>query len=237
MEKQRPEQPQAFSDADWDQTPESVKTVVMSLLERVEKLESEVARLSAENALLKEQVKTNSQNSSQPPSQDPPKGFKAKEPKSKGRKRGGQPGHEGHGFKFYAPEDCERIEDYYPEFCEACGAALSGKDPAPYQIQQVELPPIQPVVVEHRFHQLSCPCCEALTRGWDETILNQSVYGERLSAVVGLLSGMGRQSHTQVQRLLSKIFKVELSTGSISRLRTELSEALKPSVEEAGVYG
>ena len=236
MEEKRPEPSLAVSDADWAQTPESVKALVMSLLERLEKLESEVSRLSAENALLKEQIKTNSQNSSLPPSQDKFKGFKARATNSKGRKRGGQPGHEGYGFKFYAPEDCERIENYYPEFCEACGTALSGEDPTPYRIQQVDLPPIEPVVVEHRFHQLSCPCCEAVTRGWDETVVNQSVYGERLSGVVGLLSGMGRQSHTQVQDILAEIFKVELSTGSISRLRTELSEALSASVEEAGVY-
>ncbi|NJR71593.1 MAG: hypothetical protein HC771_25650 [Synechococcales cyanobacterium CRU_2_2] len=52
---------------------------------------------------------------------------------------------------------------------------MSGKDPAPHRVQQVELPPLKPVVVEHRFHQLSCPCCEAKTRGWDETVLNQSL--------------------------------------------------------------
>jgi transposase len=236
MEEKRPDLPLPVSDADWAQTPASVKALVMSLLSRLEKLEGEVARLSAENALLNEQVKKTSQNSSLPPSQDKGKGFKAKAKDPKGRKRGGQPGHEGHRFKFYREEECERIEDYYPEFCEACGAALSGEDPAPHRVQQVELPPIKPVVVEHRFHQLSCPCCEARTRGWDETVLNQSRYGARLSAVVGLLSGVGRQSHAQVQGILDEIFNVELSTGSISRLRSELSEALSAGVEEAGTY-
>lgn len=236
MEEKRPELPLAVSEADWAQTPESVKALVMSLLLRVEKLEREVERLSAENALLTEQIKKNSQNSSKPPSEDKPKGFKAEGKDPSGRKRGGQPGHEGYGFKFYAPEECEQILDYYPEYCEACGAALSGEDPAPHRVQQVELPVMKPVVVEHRFHQLSCPCCEAVTRGWDEPVLNQSVYGERLSAVVGLLSGVGRQSHSQVQGILNEIFNVELCTGTINRLRSELSEALNESVEEAGDY-
>lgn len=236
MEEKRPERPLPVSDADWAQTPESVKALVMNLLSRLEKLESEVERLSAENALLKEQIKKNSENSSKPPSQDKPKGFKAETKDPKARKRGGQPGHEGYGFKFYAPEECEQILDYYPEYCEACGASLSGEDPAPHRVQQVELPVIKPVVVEHRFHQLSCPCCDGLTRGWDETVLNQSLYGERLSAVVGLLSGVGRQSHSQVQGILDEVFDVELSTGTINRLRSELSEALSDSVEEAGDY-
>lgn len=236
MKENRPELPLPVSEADWAQTPESVKALVMSLLSRLEKLESEVERLRAENGLLREQIQKNSQNSSKPPSQDKPKGFKAQTKDPKGRKRGGQPGHEGHGFKFYAPEECDQILDYYPEYCEACGAALSGEDPAPHRVQQVELPEIKPVVVEHRFHQLSCPCCNGVTRGWDETVLNQSVYGERLSAVVGLLSGVGRQSHTQVQGVLDEIFNVELSTGTINRLRSELSEALTQSVEEAGDY-
>jgi transposase len=236
MEEKQPEFPLPVSDADWAQTPASVKALVMSLLSRLEKLEIEVNRLSAENGLLKEQVKKNSQNSSLPPSEDKGKGFQVKAKDPKARQRGGQPGHEGHRFQFYREEECERIEDYYPELCQACGAALRGEDPAPHRVQQVELPPIKPVVVEHRFHQLSCPCCEAVTRGWDTTVLNQSLYGERLSAVVGLLSGVGRQSHSQVQGMLSEIFNVELSTGSISRLRAELSDALSASVEEAGSY-
>ena len=108
------------SEADWAKTPASVKALVLSLVSRVEALETEFEELRAENAqlrteneLLKEQLQRNSQNSSQPPSQDKAKGVKAKKPRTR-RPRGGQVGHSGKGPKLYPPEACERIENYYP---------------------------------------------------------------------------------------------------------------------------
>lgn len=236
MKEEAPLSINDVSEADWEKTPESVKALVMSLLKRIEKLEENFAKLTTENELLKEQLKRNSQNSSKPPSQDKPRGFKSKPKGKSGRHRGGQPGHEGKEQKLYPPEACERIEDYSPQLCHHCSAKLFGEDASPYRLQVIELPKIEPVVIEHRFHQLECECCGALTRGWDEHIINGSRYGERLSALVGWLSGVGRQSHQQVQELLKDVFEIEISTGSINRLRTEVSTALSQSVDQAGEY-
>ena len=236
------------SESDWEKTPPSVKALVESLLSRIDNLErqfetlkeenrelrEENKRLRAENEGLKEQLKRNSKNSSQPPSADKFKGFKA--PPKSGRKRGAQPGHEGKGQKRYPPESCERIENYYPKECHRCGSALTGADPEAHWVQKVELPKIEPVVVEHRFHQLECACCGALTRGWDEAIINSSAYGERLSALVGWLCSMGHQSHHQVQALLDEAFNIEISTGGINRVRCELSASLADIAQEAGEY-
>ena len=82
------------SEADWEKTPASIKALVRSLVSRVEELEkqfeelraenahlqAENAHLRAENELLKEKLQRNSQNSSQPPSEDKAKGFKPKKP-------------------------------------------------------------------------------------------------------------------------------------------------------------
>jgi transposase len=90
MENQAPNFLAEISDADWEQTPESVKRLVGQLVERIRALEERQAHLE-------EQLKQNSKNSSQPPSQDVAQGFK---PKPQGqRKRGGQPGHAGHTQK------------------------------------------------------------------------------------------------------------------------------------------
>ncbi|MEO1400393.1 MAG: DUF6444 domain-containing protein [Cyanobacteria bacterium J06635_1] len=204
------------SKADWEKTPPSVKAVVISLVSSVEALEKQFKELQAENAqlraeheLLKEKLQRNSQNSSQPPSEDKTKGFKAQQKAGSRRQRGGQPGHPGKGRKLYPPEACERIENYYPSQCHHCGMRLAGEDPAPYRVQKVDLPKIVPVVVEHRFHQLGCECCGALTRGWDEAVINSPVYGERLTGLVGWLSSVGHQSHRQVKDLLCEVFDIE----------------------------
>jgi transposase len=91
-------------------------------------------------------------------------------------------------------------------------------------------------VIEHRFHALECPQCGVRTRAEVPAELENSRYGDHLWALVGLLSGEYRQSHRMVMRLLGEIFEVELSVGSVGRLRQALSEAVAVPVIEAQQY-
>jgi len=61
-------------------------------------------------------------------------------------------------------------------------------------------------------------------------------YGERLSAIVALLSGPYRLSYRQVCALMSDLFGVPLSRGSVGRLRAEMSAALRAPVAAAQDY-
>jgi transposase len=74
----------AITPEEWQQTPASMQAWigVKQLRETVEQLQEIVNR--------------NSQNSSQPPSQDRPDQKPTREPSGPPRKRGGQPGHRGH---------------------------------------------------------------------------------------------------------------------------------------------
>ena len=100
----------------------------------------------------------------------------------------------------------------------------------------VEIPPLRPIVVEHRFHALECSRCGVSTRAYERSIVDGRRYGDRLCALVGLLSGEYRQSHRMVARLLAEIFEVELSVGSVTRLRQSGSKAVAESVTEAHAY-
>jgi hypothetical protein len=218
-----------ISEADWEKTPESVKRLVRQLIERIASLEERQAHLE-------EQLNRNSKNSSQPASQDKPPGFKPTSKPTERKQRGAQFGHAGHQQRLYPVEACSAIEEYYPEQCWCCGQQLSGHDEAPQRIQIVEIPPLEPVVVEHRFHALSCPGCGERTRAYDEEIVDGSRYGERLCAFVGLMSGEYRQSHRMVVRLLAEVFEVELSVGSVETLRQEISRAVAEPVAAAQRY-
>ncbi len=108
MEENLPNLIDEIGIADWEKTPESVKRLVANLIgqfkqlvRRFEQLEGQYEELKAHNQVLKEQVQQNSKNSSTPPSQDIKKGLKPKEAKKSGKKRGGQPGHEGHERPLY----------------------------------------------------------------------------------------------------------------------------------------
>lgn len=235
-----------ISSEDWQQTPESVKRLVVHLLqqieqvgrlvERVEQLERQYEEVKCENQLLKEQLQLNSKNSSKPPSQDRGKGFKAKEKQPGKKQPGGQAGHVGHERRLYPIEQCQSVEEHYPDACIVCGESLAGKDSEPYRVQIVEIPPVVPQVIEHRFHSLSCEHCGVSTRAWDDNIINGSGYGERVVAHIAVLSGQYRQSHRMVQELMSELFGVQLSVGSINRLRQESSDAIAQVVAEAHQY-
>ena len=221
----------SISASDWEATPASVKALVATLLETISRLEERVSHLE-------EQLNQNSQNSSRPPSKD---GFGAPKATQKskgkgGRKRGAQPGHPGHSRKLYPPDACQRTFEHRPETCTHCGETLSGDDPAPYRHQIVELPPMVPIIIEHRLHALCCEHCGETTRSPLPTAVHSGGYGERLSAVVALLSGTYRQSHQQVKTCLAALFEIEISMGSINRLRREVSEALAQPVAEAHAY-
>ena len=178
---------------------------------RIEHLEQQYEELKAENQLLREQVKQTSKNSSKPPSQDVSKGFKVKGKQESGKQRGAQLGHKGHERRLYPIEQCQSVEEHYPDECLQCGGRLKGEDTQPYRIQVIEIPKIVPQVSEHRFHALSCERCGGLTRAWDEAIINGSGDGERVVAQVGVLSGQYRQSQRMVQELLRELFGIEIS--------------------------
>ena len=74
---------------EWQRTPGRVRDLVKELWEKVIQLQDTVEKLQ-------EVVKRNSQNSSQPPSQDRPEQKPVKEKSGQPRKRGGQPHHRGH---------------------------------------------------------------------------------------------------------------------------------------------
>ncbi len=224
---------------DWEQTPVSVTKVVEQLVlkvEQVEQLEQRLKELEIENQQLREKINRTSKNSHSPPASDPPNRKKGKKKKPTGKKRGGQPGDQGHSRPLYSVEECESVTEHYRETCGGCGERLTGVDPYPYRHQVVEIPPIQLHIEEHRLHQLACPHCGQKNRA----VLPQEVeacgYGDRVVAIVSVLSGMYRHSHQMVVSALSDLFGVKMSLGTVNRLRKEASEAVSGPVDEAKAY-
>lgn len=213
-----------IAEADWDATPESVKAVVIVLSERLENIE--------------EQLKQNSQNSSRPPSRDgfgkpkKPQGQKQKNASKKRRKVDSSRKKR----KLYPEDACNEVHNHVPEECQHCGEELSGEDRQPYRHQIVEIPIFSPHIIEHKQHQLECVCCGKKTRARLPKGVPSKIYGDRLAAIVGWLSGEHRQSHRLVKSLMANLFGVELSRGSINRLRQQVSESVVEAVEEAQQY-
>jgi transposase len=128
------------------------------------------------------------------------------------------------------------VIDHHPEECVKCGEKLKGEDENPYRHPIVEIPPISPIVIEHRLHQLECSGCGAKTRAELPKEVNKSGYGVRVVAMVGLLSGVYRNSHRMVKSAMEEVFGIEISLATIHKLREEVSAAVAGCVDEAKEY-
>ena len=245
MEKTVPELIAAITPEEWEQVPVSVLTLIEELVRRMDKLEQEMGQLRAENELLKEQLARTSANSSQPPSKNSLT-FKPNRKEPTGKKRGGQIGHIGHERKLYPVEVCQEVIDHYPAQCSKCGSEVSESISSQvYRHQVVEVPPVQPIVIEHRFHQMTCTCCGTENQAPEMIeIIGKGGYGSRVAAYVGLFSSQYRQSYRQIQNIMQAVFGIEMCLGTINNLRTEVSElggspaqqAVSAAVTEAQGY-
>jgi transposase len=126
--------------------------------ERYFELLKEVEALRAEIKSLREQLNTNSKNSSKPPSQDP---FRPKrDTPPSGRKQGGQPGHPGHNRALVPPDQVAKMIDLFPLSCPNCANTELSSSPISIEYRQViELPEIKPDVTQYNIHTCRCEKC------------------------------------------------------------------------------
>jgi transposase len=225
--------PAGISEADWLATPVAVRALLLAQQEEIEQLRAQFTALATELANLRERIGRSSRNSSKPPSSDGP-GFKPPERrKGSGRKRGGQPGHPGAGPELLPMERVDEVVEHHPDACRRCGMLLQGEDPAPLRHQVIEIPPITPVVIEHRLHRLVCPCCSTSTCATLPADVEAASYGPKLSALVGLLGSAFPLSFSKTQALLDQLLGVEISCGTIATIRRGLSAALEQPINQA----
>ncbi len=213
----------AITPEEWQQTPASVRAWIGELIAEVRQLREMVEQL-------REVVNRNSQNSSQPPSQDRPDQKPGKEPSGPPRKQGGQPGHPGHHRALV--EDVDEVIVYKPICCEQCGALLLGEDLAPYRHQVTELPIIKPKVTEYQVHELTCPCCGQSNRGELPPEIAAGWFGPNVISLAGYMMGRFRLSKRQVSDWLAECFAIPMAVSTVVNQQQVISAALAAPVAE-----
>lgn len=209
---------------------------VLALEAQVASLRAEADRLRAQVEALTARLNQHSQNSSRPPSADPPSAPPRPPKGASKRKRGGQPGHPGHQRALLDASELTAIEVHWPTSCPSCQTALPAQAVAEGEVlrQQVwELPPLEPEVIEHRFPAVHCPCCQATVRAERPAHVPPGSFGPRLTSLVGLLNGRYRLSKREVADLLASAYGVEMSVGMVVRATEQLSAALEAPYDEA----
>lgn len=239
-----------ISEADWNSTPQSVKTVVVALqhqarlleirftaydkrLAEMEAKEAEIESLKTEVAALRERLGQNSSNSSRPPSSDPPPASRRSRREPSGKKQGAQVGHQGQGRSLRLVEEVDHVVELRPLRCRRCGRRLAGDDPQPARHQTTEISPVQAEVTEYRRHTLDCAACGVTTAAQWSAEVPKGGFGARLQASVAYLTGRLGLSHRDCVEALGMLHGARLSLGSVSAIQRQVSHALAAPVETA----
>jgi transposase len=205
-------------------------------------LNKEVMTLRKENRALKArvgeleaQVRTNSRNSSKPPSSD---GLGKPAPKSlrkpSGLRPGGQAGHEGTTLRQVANPDV--VVRHEPSKCGGCGADL-GDAPvvATKRAQVFDVPPIALQVVVHQIITRQCEC-GTLTGGRAPAGVNAPVqYGPRAQAIMVYLFMGQFLSRERSAHALSELFGAPVSPATVAAATTRAADDLVPFVSQVSI--
>ena len=213
------------SESDWLVTPEPVRRYVEYLEQRIERLETTAALLVKRIEQLESRLNQNSQNSSKPPSSDPPYQRPKRGSKKSKRRRGGQKGHVGHRQQLLDPSEVMIV---HPGRC-ACGCERrrAGSLRSYYTHQWIELSEIQMQVKHVVLKKAQCAGCQRWVRA-ELPQEYQTGYGPRFSALVAELSGIQGISRQAVEAFVQDVFGVPISTGGIQKVVDRASAALAP---------
>ncbi len=200
-------------------------------LKQVVRLTAMVQALSARVRELEGRLRKDSHNSSKPPSSD---GL-AKKPKSlresSGRKPGGQAGHEGTTLKRVATPDVI-VEHPLPERCDRCGAHLGDQTDMLVEDRRQVFDLVQPVlqVTEHRGYEVQCRCGQRHRSLFPANVSAPVQYGPVIKSTLVYLTQQQLLPIERTAQILSDLFGVKLSAGSVQASIAQAAQTLAPSV-------
>jgi len=221
----------------WERTPPSVQAAFLALAATVRQLQSQVTQLQAQVDDLTRRLGQNSQNSSRPPSSDSlaqkeqrKKSRRERRQESAARKRGGQPGHPGHGSKLLEPT--EPPIQAPPALCRRCGHREFG-DLAVSHIHQCVDVVVRRTVQQVECLEGTCRHCGAVQTGVPPPGL-QTGYGPFLTALTGHLTGLIPTTRRALVEVLRSVFEVPIELGTAQKLVDRCSTAIQPHYDTIG---
>jgi hypothetical protein len=149
--------------------------------------------------------------------------------RSKDRKRGGQPGHEGKGLA-RDPDPGETKTAGPPAECRSCKAPLDGAEAAgESRWAQVIDVKILREVTEFLLPGLACPCCGTVTFAEPPPGLHAGAvaYGPVLNAAAVLLSAYGNVPAERSAQLIGMLLGTEVSAGWVDKAAARVNARLK----------
>jgi len=182
--------------------------------------------LTVQVAELRQRLGMNSRNSSKPPSSDgvrkpPPRSMRGRST----RKPGKQPGAE--GTTLAAAPAADEVFEYRPQRCQGCHADLADAPVVGVTSRQVvDLPPVKPVVTEHRMVSCACACGTVTKAGAPEGVSAPVQYGPGAAAVALYLLVAHHVPFARVVRIMTDLLGFNVSPGWVNNCLTRAAAAL-----------
>jgi len=200
-----------------------------------EKIESQAIinkKLEDQIRIQKERLNKNSKNSSKPPSSD---GLNKPNPKSlrtsSGKSPGAQNKHKGSGLKLMKKPD-ETIQ-YRPNQCENCSnfgiCKVCSISETKYDIDIC----VETKVTAHQILSYECPFKNnhVISGSFPNNIKSTMQYGDNLKALAIALNTSGMMGIKRTHNILSAVFGIPISTGTIHSMVKYCGSKLKNTVE------
>lgn len=195
---------------------------IETLLKKIEELEARCAEWEKKYSELEAKLAAknkDSSNSSKPPSQDP-LGTERKYPKKEksGKKPGGQKGHQGKCKDFRQKPDI--IQTHEPKSCLECGESLEHVEGKVVERrQEIDIPPIEPIVTEHQLIEKTCPCCKHRSKGsFPKHIRSFIQFGINVIMAVIYFNVVHHIPFKRTTKILKDLFKMSISEGTIENI-------------------
>lgn len=206
------------------------------LRKEIQHLKEIIQTLLSKNALLEEELSRyknpkNSRNSSIPPSQDytrVPKTRSLREPS--GKKPGGQPGHEGTTLEMVETPD--KTFEHIPQFCTFCGFDMRHiQAELVERRQEVDLPVIQPVYIEHRKFQKTCICGKTVVEDFPDGISPGISYGRNVESLAAYMNARQFVPFYRLAEMFRCVFHTPISEGALVKAVHRVAEKARPAYE------
>jgi transposase len=189
----------------------------------IERRDEKIRELEDELAQCRRPMKT-SENSSVPPS----RGQKAQRVERRRRKAGPTRGHVGVSRLRRAPDV---VVECRPSACGGCGASLpqaGGRRVGRSQV--VELPPVQPVVIEAWLYTTTCAHCGEQTVGvYPAGLEPRRTFGPGIEAVLSYFHERHHVGYERLVELCRDLFGLAISQGGIENALRRLVDRARPT--------
>lgn len=194
-------------------------TIILELRATVTTLTKQVRDLKKE----RDRPAKTPENSSVPPAS-------GQKPNKKQGRGGAKKGHRGRSRKRVKPDV---IIECKLDHCPDCGTALSEQDQHFLgRSQVIEIPPIEPVVVEAERYGCRCPECGRYHKAeYPSGLEPHRVFGRRLETIVTYLHHLHHLSYGRLQTVLAMLFGLTISIGALTNLVKRTADRLKPAAE------